>query len=92
MIDLMKMLFSIFKTILRSIEKMYATIFDSLMIGTSIALERGFIGTNENLNSKKELLLRNQEYRDCITSGTMQAVNIHKRIKLVLSEIYGMEL
>lgn len=73
-------------------KKMYATIFDSLMIGTSIALERGFIGTNENLNSKKELLLRNQEYRDCITSGTMQAVNIHKRIKLVLSEIYGMEL
>ncbi|CUQ05603.1 Uncharacterised protein [Segatella copri] len=55
-------------------------------------MERGFIGTNENLNSKKELLLRNQEYRDCITSGTMQAVNIHKRIKLVLSEIYGMEL
>ena len=73
-------------------KKMYATIFDSLMIGTSIALERGFVGTNENLNSKKELLLRNQEYRDCITSGTMQAVNIHKRIKLVLSETYGMEL
>lgn len=88
----MKMLFQSSKRFYEVSKKMYATIFDSLMIGTSIALERGFIGTNENLNSKKELLLRNQEYRDCITSGTMQAVNIHKRIKLVLSEIYGMEL
>ena len=73
-------------------KKMYATIFDSLMIGTSIALERGYSNTDENLNEKKEALVRKQEYRDCITSGTMQSANIRKRISLVLSEIYGLEL
>ena len=73
-------------------KKMYATIFDSLMIGTSIALERGYSNTDENLNEKKEALVRKQEYRDCITSGTMQSANIRKRISLVVSEIYGLEL
>lgn len=73
-------------------KKTYPTIFDSLMIGTAIALKRGYDGDAASLNDRKEKLLRNMEYRECIASSTMQTVNINRRISLVLSEIYGMEL
>lgn len=73
-------------------KKIYPTIFDSLMIGTAIALERGFQDSSDNLDNKKLELLKNQDYRDSITSGTMQSANIHNRIEMVLSNIYGMSL
>lgn len=62
------------------------------MIGTAIAMERGYEVDAASLNGRKEQLLRNKEYRECIASSTMQTVNINRRISLVLSEIYGMEL
>ena len=72
--------------------RLYPTIYDSLMVGTSIALKRGFQGQGKNLKRKKFNLLTNQDYRESITQGTMQVANIRKRISMVLQYIYDMTL
>lgn len=72
--------------------RLYPTVYDSLMIATSIALGRGYHCEGASLEEKKLNLLKNDEYREAITQGTMQVVNIHKRISMVLSSIYNMDL
>jgi uncharacterized membrane protein YvbJ len=72
--------------------RLYPTIYDSLMVGTSIALKRGFQDHGENLERKKFHLLTNQDYRESITQGTMQVANIKRRISMVLQYIYDMNL
>ncbi len=72
-------------------KKFYPTIFDSLMIATKIALERGY--SDDALLAERRLeLLRDQEYRDSITQGTMQTEHIRTRISKALQVIYQMEL
>lgn len=74
-------------------KRLYPTVYDSLMIATSIALSRGYVPSEgSDLSEKRILLLRNEEYRESITQGTMQVEHIRNRIRLALSIIYNMEL
>lgn len=73
-------------------KRLYPTVFDSLMIGTSIALKNGYQYDGKDLAASKMALLSNQEFKDCITQGTMQVVNIRKRISMILENIYNMPL
>jgi uncharacterized protein with ParB-like and HNH nuclease domain len=73
-------------------KKLYPTVYDSLMIATSIALTRGYHYEGEDLNIKRLSLLKNEEYRECITQGTMQVTHIRRRIGLALLTIYNMNL
>lgn len=72
-------------------KKFYPTIFDSLMIATKIALERGYSDTRPLADRRMELL-RDSDYRDSITQGTMQTEHIRTRISKALKVIYQMDL
>lgn len=81
------------KDLLKIRKRLYPTVYDSLMVATSIALSRGYILANGvDLSGKRMDLLRNEKYRESITQGTMQVEHIRTRISLALSVIYGMEL
>lgn len=78
-------------TILR--KRFYPTIYDALMIATSIALKRGYqIKDGEKLADKRMSLLKDEIFRESITQGTMQVQHIHTRIDKTLEYIYGMHL
>lgn len=72
-------------------KKFYPTIFDSLMIATKIALERGYNDDSPLIERRLELL-RNPDYRDSITQGTMQTEHIRTRVSRALKIIYQMNL
>lgn len=72
-------------------KKFYPTIFDSLMIATKIALEHGY-ADDLLLAERRLVLLRDQDYRDSITQGTMQTEHIRTRISKALQIIYQMNL
>ena len=71
-------------------KRFYPTIFDSVMIATSIALKKGFT-TTKSLEYKRIKLLKNPDYRKAISEGTMKVENIHYRINLALQIIYEMK-
>lgn len=74
-------------------KRFYPTIFDSLMVATSIAIERGFLlNEGDNLAMKRMALLKDEEYRESITQGTMQVQHIRTRISKALAYMYGMQL
>jgi hypothetical protein len=77
-----------FKTLRR---KLYPTIFDSIMIATSIALSRGY-QYKGSLAGRRERLLRDEEYRSNITQGTMRKTAIRTRVALALQYLYDMPL
>ncbi|MGH1374681.1 MAG: DUF262 domain-containing protein [Cellvibrionaceae bacterium] len=71
-------------------KRFYPTIFDSIMVGTTIALEH--LGDDipiANLEEKRLDLLQIEEYRKFTSEGTMQADSIHGRISHVLEVLYG---
>jgi len=72
-------------------KKFYPTIFDSLMIATKIALERGY-NDDVSLAERRLELLRDSDYRNSITQGTMQTEHIRTRISKALQIIYQMNL
>lgn len=72
-------------------KKFYPTVFDSIMIATNIALNNGFI-TGDNLESRRLELLKDEEYRESITQGTMKLDNIRTRIDKALYYLYDMRL
>ena len=71
--------------------KFYPTVYDSMMIGTCIALRRGF-QFKGSLEERRLQLLRDVAYRESITQGTMQIEHIKTRISKVLETIYGMQM
>ncbi len=72
-------------------KRFYPTVYDSLMIGTSIALKRGF-STTETLINKRLELLKDAQYKEYITQGTMRIEHIKGRVKKVLNVLYDMDL
>ncbi len=72
--------------------RLYPTVFDSIMIATSIALKNGYTNNGTNLKDKRIELLKNATYRESITQGTMKIDNIHTRISYALRILYNMEL
>jgi len=72
--------------------RFYPTVYDSIMIATSIAMEKGYRVTDCQLESKRITLLKDAEYRNSITQGTMQCQNIRTRIEKALIILYNMNL
>lgn len=72
-------------------KKFYPTVYDSIIIATSIALKRGY-QCSESLQEKRLNLLRDSSYRESITQGTMRLEAIHNRINKALIYLYGMSL
>jgi hypothetical protein len=71
-------------------KRFYPTIFDSLCPAVSIALEKlGDDIPKENLEEKRLELLKDEDYREFITEGTMQISHIHGRINLTLQHFFG---
>lgn len=72
-------------------KKFYPTVFDSIMIATRIALSSGF-STEENLEARRLVLLRDEDYRNSITQGTMKIENIKTRIRKALLYLYDINM
>ena len=73
-------------------KRFYPTIFDSLMVATTIALNiMGDDISKDGLEGKRLDLLQNQTYKKYISEGTMQAESIHGRISFVLEALYGIQ-
>ena len=62
-----------------------------MMIGTEIALANGYT-CEGSLEENRLELLRDVDYRESITQGTMQIEHIKTRVSKVLEVIYGMNL
>lgn len=75
-------------------KRLYPTIYDSIMIATSIALERNpnTHYDREDLRERRKTLVKHPDYRKSITTGTMQVENIKTRIEMALDILYDMEL
>lgn len=73
-------------------KKLHPTVFDSIMIATSIALDRGYEYKGENLSERRINLLKDSSYRNSILQATMQSSNINNRIKLALNYLYNLDL
>lgn len=73
-------------------KRFYPTIFDSIAVATSIALEKlGDKIPKLHLEQKRLELLQSEEFKEYITQGTMQVDNIHGRISMVLENFYGLQ-
>lgn len=72
--------------------RLYPTVFDSIMIATSIALSQGFVvEAGVDMKQRRLDLLKDLDYRDSITQGTMRVENIKMRISKALSILYHIE-
>ena len=73
-------------------KRLYPTIYDSIMIATSIALRRNPEMVYEDLKDRRVRLVKDPEYRKSITNGTMQIENIRNRIAVALKTLYDLDL
>lgn len=71
--------------------KFYPTVFDSIMVATTIALERGY-SFDKDLHERRINLLKDQSFRESITQGTMLSENIKNRVAKALFYLYDMSL
>ncbi len=68
-------------------KRFYPTVYDSIMIATTIALQHG-IETANTGESNRLALLRDEQFRKYSTQGTMQIDHINGRIQLALLHLY----
>ena len=71
-------------------KRFYPTVYDSIMIATSIALAYG-VDTSKSDESNRLALLRDDKFREYSTQGTMQVENINGRIELALKHLYNLQ-
>ena len=69
-------------------KRFYPTVYDSIMIATAIAIEKG-INTSKTYESSRLELLRDDKFREYSTQGTMQVEHINGRIDLALKYLYN---
>ena len=84
--------FNLHNDLQRIRKRLYPTVYDSLMIATSIALSRGFNPEGIDLRSRRMEMLRDELYRESITQGTMTVEHIRTRIQRALKIVYELEL
>lgn len=72
-------------------KRFYPTVFDSIMISTSIAISKG-VDTSQATEENRLNLLRNESFKEYSTQGTMQIEHIKGRISLALKYLYNLEL
>lgn len=73
-------------------KRLYPTVYDSLMIATSIALSKGFNPAGEDLKTRRMAMLKDESYRESITQGTMTVEHIQTRIRRALKIVYELDL
>ena len=73
-------------------KRLYPTVYDSLMIATSIALSKGFNPTGIDLKARRMAMLKDESYRESITQGTMTVEHIQTRIRRALEIVYELDL
>ena len=73
-------------------KRLYPTVYDSLMIATSIALSKGFNPAGEDLKARRMAMLKDESYRESITQGTMTVEHIQTRIQRALKIVYELDL
>jgi hypothetical protein len=71
-------------------KRFYPTIFDSIMIATSIARKSGVIVNHPNEIARLNLL-RDKDYRKYCSEGTMLTEHIKGRVNLALKHLYNIE-
>lgn len=71
-------------------KRFYPTVYDSIMIATAIAIEKGVDTSRVNEASRLELL-RNEKFREYSTQGTMQVDHVNGRIGLALKLLYNIQ-
>jgi uncharacterized protein with ParB-like and HNH nuclease domain len=71
-------------------KRFYPTIFDSIMIATSIARKNGVVVNQPNEPARLNLL-RNTDYRKYCSEGTMHTEHIKGRVNLALMYLYNFE-
>lgn len=83
--------FNVQSTDLTTIRKrFYPTVYDSIMIATSIALAKE-IDTSKSNDSNRLALLKDDKFREFSTQGTMQVEHINGRIELALKHLYNIQ-
>lgn len=73
-------------------KRLYPTVYDSLMIATSIALSKGFNPVGIDLKARRMAMLKDESYRESITQGTMTVEHIQTRIRRALEIVYELDL
>lgn len=73
-------------------KRLYPTVYDSLMIATSIALSKGFNPTGIDLKARRMAMLKDESYRESIIQGTMTVEHIQTRIRRALEIVYELDL
>lgn len=73
-------------------KRLYPTVYDSLMIATSIALSKGFNPAGKDLKTRRMAMLKDESYRESITQGTMTVEHIQTRIRRALKIVYELDL
>jgi hypothetical protein len=71
-------------------KRFYPTVYDSIMIATSIALAKG-VDTSKATEENRLALLRDDKFREYSTQGTMQVEHINGRIELALKYLYNLQ-
>ena len=71
-------------------KRFYPTVYDSIMIATSIALVNG-VDTSGANETNRLALLRDDKFREYSTQGTMQVEHINGRIELALKYLYNLQ-
>jgi hypothetical protein len=71
--------------------RFYPTVFDAIMIATSIALNEG-VDITKTVEQNRLNLLRDESFRQYSTQGTMQIEHIKGRVVRALKILYNLEL
>lgn len=72
--------------------RLHPAVYDSIMIATSIAIQRKITFDQGDYKQRRLKLLKSPDYRKSITQGTMLHVNIHNRIDLALKFLYDLDI
>ncbi len=73
------------------VPKFNPTIFDSIILATSIAMKKNLIEQENNYIQKRIELLSNEDYQDAISTRTTTVEKIKNRIGLALKYLFGTE-
>jgi hypothetical protein len=71
--------------------RFYPTVFDAIMIATSIAVSKG-VDVEKTVEENRLELLRDESFRQFSTQGTMQIEHIKGRVERALKILYNLEL
>lgn len=73
------------------VKKFNPTIFDSIMIGTLLAIEHKYKFNQTDYKNKRLDLLANNDYQNVISTRTTNVENINKRISLVMKYLFNIQ-